>query len=430
MELAAGNVLALTIFAAVYGLIIVRNVKGVNLPVWAIMCSGALTVLLLQLVPVQQAYSAINFHVIFFLLGMFAIVSGLEVSGLLKYVTLKVLQYAKTPDRVLMFILMVLGAMSAFLINDTIALVATPIVIGFAHQMRVMPRTLLITLAFAVTIGSMMTPIGNPQNLLIALQSGIANPFLEFLKYLALPAFANLFITYYLVRWYYRKELSGATVPIIHVTKTVIADMRLAKLSAIASILVVTGFFIVGILELTGFAFGITFSHVALLGGMALIAISGKPRQIIKSMNWTIILFFIAMFVFMEAIWDSGVSSLFNYILPALAHSSSPLTLINIILASVGASQLLSNVPFVALYWKVMQGIGFTGIDTKAWMSLAGGSTLAGNLTILGAASNVIILQAAEERKHTFTFIEFLKIGAIVTPVNMVVLMLFLILLP
>jgi Na+/H+ antiporter NhaD/arsenite permease-like protein len=77
-----------------------------------------------------------------------------------------------------------------------------------------------------------------------------------------------------------------------------------------------------------------------------------------------------------------------------------------------------------------MQILGFSGMDTKAWMALAGGSTLAGNLTILGAASNVIILEAAEKRKETFSFIQFLKIGAIVTPVNVTILIIFLMILP
>ncbi len=424
------TILGLIIFAVVYGLIIVRNVRGVNLPIWLIMSAGALAVLFLQIIPVQEAYSAINFDVIFFLLGMFAIVSGLEVSGLLKYVTLKVLQYAKTPERVLAFILVILGIMSAFLINDTIALVATPIVIGFAYQMGIRPTPLLISLAFAVTIGSMMTPIGNPQNLLIALESGIANPFFEFLKYLALPTFANFFATYYVVKRYYKREFANAIMPTVQVSKDMVTDAGLAKSSAMIALIVVIGFFIVGIVELSGYNFGITFSHVALFGGIALILSSKKRKQIVRGMNWTIIIFFVTMFIFMDALWQSGVIGLFTSILPVLTHSSSPLTLINIVLISIGLSQLMSNVPFVAIYWKVMQGIGFTGIDTKAWMALAGGSTLAGNLTILGAASNVIILQAAEERKHTFSFIEFLKIGAIVTPMNIAILTLFLILLP
>jgi Na+/H+ antiporter NhaD/arsenite permease-like protein len=384
----------------------------------------------LQVIPVAEVYQAINFDVIFFLVGMFALVSGLEVSGLLQFATAKVLQYARTPEKVLAFILVILGVMSAFLINDTIALVATPIVIGMAGQMKLSPVPLLICLAFAVTIGSMMTPVGNPQNLLIALESGIEFPFLDFVKYLALPTFANFLVTYYIVKRYFRKELALAVVPNTRASTELITDRKLAKVSAIITCVVIVGFFTIGIVKLFGITTDINFSHVALLGGAALFAVSAKRREIIHGMNWPIIIFFISMFIVMDALWTSGVVSLIASFLPVLEHSNSPLSLINIIAVSVGLSQVMSNVPFVAVYLKVMQILGFSGMDTKAWMALAGGSTLAGNLTILGAASNVIILEAAEKRKETFSFIQFLKIGAIVTPVNVTILIIFLMILP
>jgi Na+/H+ antiporter NhaD/arsenite permease-like protein len=79
----------------------------------------------------------------------------------------------------------------------------------------------------------------------------------------------------------------------------------------------------------------------------------------------------------------------------------------------------LSNVPFVQLYAYEMTALGFTGAQPIAWLALAAGSTLAGNLTLLGAVSNVIIIGSAEARKsRAFTFIEFFKYGAIVTIVT------------
>ena len=128
MDVTFASVMSVVIFVIVYGLIAVRNIRGIRLPMWSIMLAGALVVLLLQIIPLDKAYQSINFDVIFFLIGMFILVSGLEASGLLKYVTIKILEHAKTPNQVLWFILLVLGALSAFLINDTVALIATPIV--------------------------------------------------------------------------------------------------------------------------------------------------------------------------------------------------------------------------------------------------------------------------------------------------------------
>ncbi len=76
---------------------------------------------------------------------------------------------------------------------------------------------------------------------------------------------------------------------------------------------------------------------------------------------------------------------------------------------SVSASQLLSNVPLTALYLPLLAGLD---ASAEAYMALAAGSTIAGLLTILGAASNVIIIQNAEKREGvTLTFAEFARFG-------------------
>lgn len=426
MDVTFVSVLSVVIFVIVYGLIAVRNIRGIRLPMWAIMLSGALAVLLLQIIPLDTAYQSINFDVIFFLIGMFFLVSGLEASGLLKYVTIKILEHAKTPDRVLLFILLVLGALSAFLINDTVALVATPIVIGIAKQMKVKSAPLLITLAFGITIGSVMTPVGNPQNLLISLSSGMDYPFLTFLQYLAAPTFACIGATYLVVRRVYKKELAHAIPSQLVATKDLITDYRLAKTSSVITVIVMVGFFAVGFVRVFGIQTSLNFSHIALIGGLVLFAVSTKRKEILRGVNWKIIAFFVAMFVFMGGMWHGGTIEIFSSAFPHL-NRHDPSSMLNIVLTSVGLSQLMSNVPFVSIYLPILHNLGYTSQDTLAWMAFAGASTLAGNLTILGAASNVIILEAAEKRKEkAFSFIEFLKVGSIVTALNIVILCTFL----
>ena len=89
----------------------------------------------------------------------------------------------------------------------------------------------------------------------------------------------------------------------------------------------------------------------------------------------------------------------------------------------------MSNVPFVAFYTNVMHANGLGPENIKEWITLAGASTLAGNLTILGAASNLIILEASK-RRYSFTFLEFFKVGSIVTAANIAVLLSFIIIIP
>lgn len=417
---------AFIVFLAVYALIVLRNLGRVNLPVWTVMFAGAVAMLFLNGISLKTAYAAINLDVVFFLIGMFSIVSGMEASGLLRYITIRLLRLAGTPERVMLFILVALGTISAFLMNDTVAVVATPIVIGVAHEMRIRPTPLLISLAFAVSIGSVMTPMGNPQNLLVALDSGMNSPVLEFLRLLGPPTLINFVLTYYLLKLYYKRDLSAADPPCDLKLDEAITDLRLAKATGLVAALTIAGFFALSVVKVFGVNTDLNFGSIALLGSAVLYTASPKRREIIRGVNWSIILFFISMFIVMQAVWDAGLISLFASYMPPLNHGDSPANIMNIVGVSVLMSQLMSNVPFVAVYINLMKSLGFGLLDTKAWLALAGGSTLAGNLTILGAASTIIILEAAEEKGHTFSFYEYLKIGSMVTLVNVTVLILWL----
>jgi Na+/H+ antiporter NhaD/arsenite permease-like protein len=429
------TVYALIAFFLVYTLIAVRRIKSIVVPSWVAMLIGALLMLSLQVISIDEAYNAIKFDVILFLLGMFIVVSALEVSGVLHSITLKLLGYAKSTDRLILLILVVMGTLSAFLMNDTIALVATPIILGMAKA-GIDPKPLLITLAFAVTIGSAMTPIGNPQNFLIAVESGMRAPMLEFLRYLALPTLANYIVTYYILRLYFRRG-NGKSIIInnknsnddnithahAHTNKV---DYRLSRISKVIAGLMLLMFFIVSITEALGYNMHINMSHVAVIGALAVIALANGNRiRILRNVNYGIIILFIAMFVFMHGLEKVGVISMISSTMQLNTDS-----ILSIVSASVILSQFMSNVPFVAFYTKVMHANGFDGSDIKEWVALAGASTLAGNLTLLGAASNLIILEAAAKSRYTFTFLEFFKIGSIVTGANIAILLLFLTILP
>jgi Na+/H+ antiporter NhaD/arsenite permease-like protein len=335
------------------------------------------------------------------------------------------MHFAKTPNQILFVILFVMGLLSAFLINDTLALVATPIVIGLAKPMNIRPAPLLICLAFGITIGSMMTPMGNPQNLLISLHSGIEFPLFTFLRYLLLPTLVCMLVTFFILKWYYKKEFSKVVVSQSLISKLDV-DSNLAKKSSFIIIITIIGFFAIGLIKLFGISTELNFSHVAIIGGISLLLVSNKKRKIIKGINWQIIVFFVAMFVFMQGVWNGGIIKLLQLIFPLDPTSGSSIGLINILGTSILSSQILSNVPFVAISIPILQNYGLTSADTILWIALAAGSTIAGNLTILGAASNVIILESAERQNITFTFKEFFKIGIIVTMANTVILIFFL----
>lgn len=415
--------IAIGVFAVVYALVIGRKRFGV--PIWAAMLIGAALMIGLQVIGIQAAFMSVNLDVIVFLFGMFSIVSALDMAGVLRRIAIRMLALAKTPDRLLMVFVVGMGLLAAFLVNDTIALLGIPLVIYVVRHTGIRPVVLLIALAFGITVGSVMTPIGNPQNLLIAIQSGIPMPFTTFLTQLALPTIASLFVTYAILRMYYRKEIikdyQMNAVELMEKTDGTY-NRRLAKISIAVLIATIAGFIVSEVLHFINVA-DFSLSAVAMLGAAGIYAFSSQRREIMKSVDYSVLVFFGGMFVVTSALWSSGAVSLLlmDYI-PAPDPADPVQSSAVIAAASIGISQVLSNVPFVALYNFVMLDSGFTGEHVDQWMMLAAVSTIAGNLTILGAASNIIIIEAAESRGvQAFSFLEFLKVGSIVTAANLAV---------
>ena len=422
------------------------------------MTVGALLMVLFQVISVESAFEAINLDIILFLFGMFSIVSALEKSGVLGMIAIKMVSRTKgNPSYLLLVFVVGLGILSAFLVNDTLAILGVPLAIYVMRSVKPIPIVLLIGLAFGITIGSVMTPIGNPQNLLIAIQSGIQLSFMTFLTILAIPTIINLLLTYLILRVYFRSELlqmrynlmlmmnlpgenkkssnddnTDSQIVMGNTMHTTITNPTLAKISVIVLLIVISGFITVETLRFFGIITEGRFSIsiITIMGATILYAMSKERTELIKSIDYSILIFFAAMFVFTTGLWTSGlISEILSYI-PNPVPSSN-LTGNNAIIASISIliSQLLGNVPFVALYNLVMIDNGFGGDDIYEWMMLAAASTIAGNLTILGAASNIIIIGAAESRGFkSFGYIEFLKIGSIVTLVNVIIYYMFILL--
>jgi Na+/H+ antiporter NhaD/arsenite permease-like protein len=274
---------------------------------------------------------------------------------------------------------------------------------------------MLLALAFGVTIGSVTSPIGNPQNLLIAINGEVTNPFVTFFKYLLVPTIVNLFLAYLLLRLFFRKLFH--TQPLAS-SDELIKDEKLATLSRVSLILLIALVVVKITTVLLGLNIDFRLTYIALISALPIILLSPKRFTVIRRIDWFTLVFFAAMFVLMESVWDSG------FFQSVINDMNLNLVSNGVILAiSIVLSQLISNVPLVALYLPMLMQAGVT---TTELMALAAGSTIAGNLSILGAASNVIIIQNSEKKSGaTLTFLEFIKIGAPLTVANALVYWLF-----
>jgi len=409
---------SIVVLLVVFVLIAVRQIGRFRLQIWHAMLLGAAVVLLTGQISPADALKAVNLDVILFLFGMFVVGQALEESGYLSHLSSRLFGRARTVDRLLLLILFGAGLLSAFLMNDTLAIIGTPVMLQIGRRTGIPTKLLLLSLAFSVTIGSVMSPIGNPQNLLVAINGNIPSPFITFLRYLAVPTLTNLLLTYLLLKFFYRRHLKNEPVS---QSADPITDPRLARLSKVSLIIIVI--LVVAKITISFLGLGTDFqlTYIALAAALPIVLLSPKRFEILRGIDWTTLIFFAAMFVLMQSVWDSGY---FQSVIDNLHLNPQSISMIMIV--SILLSQLISNVPLVALYLPVLSHLGAA---TKEMMALAAGSTIAGNFSILGAASNVIIIQNAEKKAgETLTFWEFARVGIPLTAVNTLVYWLFLLL--
>lgn len=398
--------LPLVVLVLVLLLIVVRRIGGVRLAIWQIMTGGAVVMVAGGGLAPREAWHAIDGDVMLFLFGVFLIGQALIDSGYLQRLGYRIFSRAASPGALLALVVFTSGLGSALLMNDTLAIIGTPLMVLLARQHRLPPPLLLLALAFAVTTGSVMSPIGNPQNLLIALGAGMANPFVSFFATLALPTLLALAACWLVLRLAFRRHFTAAV--LVH-EETPLRDASLARLSRASLLLLVLliGARIAVTLFNPAWSFPLTWIA---LGAATPLLLHRRRLQLLRELDWATLVFFAALFIVMAGVWQSGV---LQQLVGAIGGSITALP--SILFAGLGLSQLISNVPLVSLYLPLLLE---AQAPQSALLALAAASTLAGNLLVLGAASNVIIIQNAERDGVHIGYWEFAKVGVLLTLVQ------------
>jgi Na+/H+ antiporter NhaD/arsenite permease-like protein len=402
------------ILAITYGLIALRGIGRINVQPWAAMLLGAALTVVLGILTPTQALSSINLNVILFLISLFTISSALEVSGFFSYLAYRLLIGSRNIGKLILRIFGLSALLSLALSNDGIAGAFTPVIVSMRKQARINIKPLLYALAFGVTIGSVALPVGNPQNLLIALESGMSKPFIIFTVYLLPPTAINALIMYPLLLLLFRDDNDEVMIEETRRPEELLVNRRLAYIAITILLILIPLYFITDIFNISPYLTPVTLTFT---GAAIIYLLSGNDRRnVAHNVDWTTILFFIGLFIVSEGALESGV-------LNALAHYlPQPTTLLGVFISGLLLSQVISNVPMVALYIPLMRELGVSPSNSIIWVGLAASSTIAGNLTLIGAASNVIISEASEKRGgEGFGFFEFMKYGILITIVNTII---------
>ena len=398
---------ATLVFLLTYVLISLRTVRRFPIERPAVAMLGGALMLVLGVLTPTQALLAINLDVIVLLVGMMLLVSGLEICGFFDLVSSLIALRAKNQATFLAWLMVATAALSAIVLNDTIALLVTPVVVRSTRALRVNPLPYLVAVAIAANVGSVATEVGNPQNAFIAIRSGI--PFLTFTAYLLPVTIACLVVAIGLVWLAFRRDLAVPLTPISSVE-----PVRLHRTGLAVTLGVTVGVAVAFFASPTPAWLPL----VALAGGSFVLFFlpffaKTTARTLIAKVDWSIILFFVGLFIVLEGVRVSGLSAAIQGGFTASVGGQSG-GLAWLVGLSALLSNLISNVPAVLLLAELPRG------STQLWLALAASSTLAGNATILGAACNVIVVQVASRDGVTVSMKDFMKAGLPVTLATLV----------
>lgn len=397
---------ALAVFVVTYVVIAVPGLVRLGLDRPAAALVGAVAMVVVGGLGLDAALAAVDLHVLVLLIGVLAIAAYLHESRFFRWAAYQVLTRARSARSLLVGLTAVAAALSALLVNDTVCLVLTPLVVAVAVEARLPVLPYLLALASASNLGGLVTFSGNPQNMLVGRAAAGTPSFAEYLI-LTLPAgVACVAANAALLLWLFRKQLPRG--PLVDRSPPRPALDRALTAKALAAL---AAFAIMALA-------GVDLSGAAITAAAALVLVARvPPRRALTAVDWPLLVFFAGLFVVVEGLRATGVvADVFAWLAPVIARGDLAGDAAFIALVVVG-SNLVSNVPLamIAVAW-------VPSMPDPSWgyVMLAVASTLAGNLTILGSVANVIVLEGAGARGDV-GFFRFMRYGAVLTAASLVI---------
>ena len=404
-------VLAIAIFVGAYVLLATEKVHRTKVAL-----VGAGLMLLLGITDAEHAFfdeeTAVDWNVIFLLLGMMVIVSVLRQTGIFEYIAILAAKRSRGRPYRLMVLLCVLTAVaSAVLDNVTTVLLIAPVTFLVCERLGLKPVPFLIAEVLASNIGGTATLVGDPPNIIIASRGGLT--FNDFLVNL-LPWVVFLMVVFCLMcRWLFRSAFTFDPDRVESVMslneREAIKDKRLLVKSGVVLAMVVAAFVLHPVLHYEP-------SVVALLGAGVLVLITNvSTEDALREVEWSTLVFFAGLFVMVGSLVETGVVGRVSEAVAGATEGRPTLAAMALLFGSAGLSAIIDNIPYVATMSPVVAGLVPGEGPHVLWWALALGSDLGGNATAIGASANVVMLGIAERAGHPIGFWEFTKYGLIVT---------------
>jgi Na+/H+ antiporter NhaD/arsenite permease-like protein len=391
--------LATVIFALTYVLISLgeNSPRKLDRPTAALL--GAVLMVMTGSLSRAEAASALDFSTLAVLFGMMVLLAVLMQSGLPTWLALKALNRCRSPHMLLALVVFTSGVASALMLNDTVCLLGTPLLLEITARAGIPAIPFLLALATSANIGSVMTLTGNPQNIIIGHASGWG--WSAFALRMVPLGLICLGLNWVMLELLYRRTLLTMA---MHWQPSGTPKVIEQHALAIKSVCVFGGLTV-------AFVVGAPMDVAAVTAATVLLVWANRPpREALDGVDWSLLLFFAGLFVVVEGFVKADRDLLNSWIDNLGTQVRFP-TVVQISIATIIGSNLFSNVPFVLI---VSHWVTQMSNPKFIWLLLAVTSTFSGNLTLFGSVANVIVAQGAQQRAP-LRFIDFLRVGLPIT---------------
>ncbi|MCK9610819.1 MAG: ArsB/NhaD family transporter [Candidatus Cloacimonas sp.] len=377
---------------------------------------GGFVIIVLGVVDQTLAFSAIDWNVIFFLIGMMLTISVMRQTGMFMYIAIKTAKIAKgSPLKIMAMMFVATAVISAILGSVTTIMILVPIVLLIAEELKITPAPFIITMVIASNMGGASTMIGDPPNILIA--SATKYTFIDFFLNLT-PAIVIVMIGSLGLIW------------LLYRGKMYVSNERRAKIMEYNDKNLITNpkllWITLGVVGLMLLAFifqkplHLENATIAMAAGLILVFIGSRKKVeeiILNDIDWITIFFFIGLFMIVEGLVHTGFIDLLAQGVMSITNGEPKTTSMVILWLSGILSAWIDNIPFVAAMIPMIKSIGLQMQNVAQvqplWWALSLGTCLGGNGTLVGASANIVAVGIANRNGYKISFMDYTKIGLI-----------------
>jgi len=369
----------------------------------------------------ERALTYINWEVIFLVMAMMIVIAVIEETGIFQWTAFQAYRLSRGRSWVLVLILMAITAVaSALLDNFTTMLLMTPISLQIGLALGINPLALIIPEILASNVGGISTLIGTPTNILIGAYAGIG--FNDFLVNQTIGVVVALLAMGGYVIWHYRKEwakVSGGISETLY--EKLKENGRIRDPNALKKSLVTFAFILVGFV--VGEQIHVVPAVPAIIGAtILLIWLKPDIQHMIRAVDWTTLVFFMALFMVVGAVQEVGLIAIAAEGISQIVGDNLGLSIFVIVIGVGSLSTVVANIPLAASMLPVVEFLSgsIPGASSKVlYYALSMGAAMGGNGFLIGGEANLVTAGITAQAGSPISFKEFFKIGLPVTYITL-----------